>query len=157
MRLSMIAATLLGFVADCSDTASFFIAISRAVVNHVDGDGTAPDPLVWSAGALRERRRVVHAVRDRAFLPGPVGMWEGERIALGSASVTADDVEVWPYSVRLLVNGYFLRDIALQCGWSRPWEWWHILFGGFSFCMSSPISEAWTPNFSVGCSVWSRH
>ena len=48
----------------------FFIAISRAVVNHVDGDGTAPDPLVWSVGAPPKRRRLVHAVRDRAFLPG---------------------------------------------------------------------------------------
>ena len=48
----------------------FFIAISRAVVNHDGFGGTAPDPLVWSAGALRKRRRLVHAVRDRAFLPG---------------------------------------------------------------------------------------
>ena len=55
-------------VPSCSDTASLFlIAISWAVVNHVDGDGTAPDPLVWSAGALPKRRRVVHAVRDHAF------------------------------------------------------------------------------------------
>ena len=37
---------------------------------------TAPDPLVWSAGALRKRRRLVHAVRDRAFLPGPPGIWQ---------------------------------------------------------------------------------
>ena len=34
------------------DLHRFFIAISRAVVNHDDRDGTAPDPLVWSAGAL---------------------------------------------------------------------------------------------------------
>ena len=27
----------------------FFIAISGAVVNHEDGDGTEPDFLVWSA------------------------------------------------------------------------------------------------------------
>ena len=53
----------------------FFIAISRAVVNHDDRDGTAPDPLVWSAGALPKRRRLVHAVRDRAFLPWPLGIW----------------------------------------------------------------------------------
>ena len=49
----------------------FFISISRAVVN--DGhDGTAPDPLLWSAGALSKRRRLVHAVRNRAFLPAPL-------------------------------------------------------------------------------------
>ena len=33
----------------------FFIAISQTVVNHVDGDGTAPDPLIWSAGALPKK------------------------------------------------------------------------------------------------------
>ena len=42
----------------------FFIAISRAVVNHGDGTGTAIDPLVWSAGSAPKRRRV--AVRNRA-------------------------------------------------------------------------------------------
>ena len=31
-------------------------------------------------------------------------MWEGEWIALGSALVTADDVEVWRYSVAILVK-----------------------------------------------------
>ena len=45
------------------------------MVNHDGRDGTAPDPLVWSAGALHKRRRLVHAVRDRAFLPGPPGIW----------------------------------------------------------------------------------
>ena len=49
------------------DLHRFFIAVSRAVVNHDGRDGTAPDPLVWSAGALPKRRRLVHAVRDRAF------------------------------------------------------------------------------------------
>ena len=49
------------------DLHRFFIAISRAVVNHDGGIGTAPDPLVWSAGALPKRRRLVHAVRDRAL------------------------------------------------------------------------------------------
>ena len=49
----------------------FFIAISRAVVNHCDDEDTAPDPLVWSAGAFPKRRRLVLAVRDRAVLSGP--------------------------------------------------------------------------------------
>ena len=52
------------------DLHRFFIAISPAVVNH-DGDGTALDPLVQSAGAFSKRRRLVHAVRDGAFLPRP--------------------------------------------------------------------------------------
>ena len=37
------------------DLHRFFIAVSRAVVNHVGRGGTAPDPLVWSAGAHPER------------------------------------------------------------------------------------------------------
>ena len=55
----------------------FFVAIARAVVNHDDGGGTAPNPLVWSNGSLPKRRRDVDAVRNFAFLPGPVGIWVG--------------------------------------------------------------------------------
>ena len=51
------------------DLHRFFIAVSRAVVNHDGHSGTAPDLVVWSAGAHPKRRRLVHAVRDRAFLP----------------------------------------------------------------------------------------
>ena len=46
----------------------------------------------------------MHAVRDRAFLPGPSGIWEGEWISLASAPVTAEDVGAWPYSVGMLVK-----------------------------------------------------
>ena len=52
------------------DLHRFFIAISRAVVNHDGREGTAPDPLVWSAGTRPKRRRLVHAVRDRAWYLG---------------------------------------------------------------------------------------
>ena len=48
------------------DLHRFFIATSRAVVNHGGRDGTVPDPLVWSAGALPKRRRLVHAVREHS-------------------------------------------------------------------------------------------
>ena len=47
-----------------------FIAISRVVVNHDDFVGTAPHPLVWSAGSLSKRRRLVHAARNYAILLG---------------------------------------------------------------------------------------
>ena len=49
----------------------FFIAISQAVVNDDGSAGTAPHPLVCSAGGLPKRRRVVHAVRGTAVLPWP--------------------------------------------------------------------------------------
>ena len=76
-----------------------FIAISGAVVGHVAGDGIAPDPLFWSAGALPKRRRLV-----QVFLPGPAGIRDGEWITLAAAPVTAEDVGAWPFSVGMLVK-----------------------------------------------------
>ena len=70
----------------------FFIAIARVVVNLDDGRGTAPDPLVWCAGSLPKRPRITHAVRDFAFLPGPVGIWDGDWVSFGVSGVTAEDV-----------------------------------------------------------------
>ena len=81
-----------------------FIAISRAVVNHDGRDGTAPDPLVWSAGALPKRRRLVHAVRDRAFLHGPPGIWGSEWVTVHASAICADDIAHWPYTPGLLVK-----------------------------------------------------
>ena len=83
----------------------------------MDGAGTALDPLVWSAGALPKRRRLVHAVRDHAFLPGPAGIWDGEWIALAAAPITADDVGTWPYSVGVLVEWVaFLSSLHVASG-----------------------------------------
>ena len=82
----------------------FFIAIARAVVNHDGRGGTAPDPLVWSAGALHKRRRLVHAVRDRAFLPGPPGIWHSEWFQVPATVVCAEDVALWSYIPGLLVK-----------------------------------------------------
>ena len=82
----------------------FFVAIARAVVNHDDGGGTAPNPLVWSAGSLPKRRDIVDAVRNFAFLPGPVGLWSGEWVSFGVSGITVEDVRVWPYTVSLLVK-----------------------------------------------------
>ena len=86
------------------DLHRFFIAISRAVVNHDGLGGTAPDPLVWSAGALRKRRRLVHAVRDRAFLPGPPGIWHSDWFQVPAAAICAEVFALWPYTPGLLVK-----------------------------------------------------
>ena len=85
------------------DLHRFFIAISRAVVNHDDLGGTAPHPLVWSAGAPRKRRRLVFAVRDRAFLPGPPRIWHSEWCQVPSVIVSNADVDLWPYTPGLLI------------------------------------------------------
>ena len=83
------------------DLHRFIIAISRAVVNHDGSDGTALDPLVWSGGALPKRRRLVHAVRDRAMLPGSTAIWESEWVSVPASAISAEDVAHWPYTVSL--------------------------------------------------------
>ena len=60
--------------------------------------------ILWSAGGAPERRRVVHAVRDRAFLPGPAGIWDGEWCVVAATPITCHDLELWPYSVSMLVK-----------------------------------------------------
>ena len=109
------------------DLHRFFIAISRAVVNHDDLGGSAPDPLVWSAGALRKRRRLVHAVRDRAFLPGPPGIGHSEWFQIPATAICADDIALWPCSPGLLVKWVsFLNSLH----W--PVDDWDFGVGGVS-------------------------
>ena len=74
------------------------------MVNHDDLGGTSPDPLVWSAGALHKRRRLVHAIRDRAFLPGRPGIWCSEWFQIPAAVVCAEDIALWPHTPGLLVK-----------------------------------------------------
>ena len=95
----------------------FFIAVSRAVVNHDGRDGTAPNPLVWSAGALPKRRRLVHAVRDRAFLPGPPGVWHSEWFQVPAAAICAEDIALWPFAPGRLVKWVsFLNNLHWPVG-----------------------------------------
>ena len=100
------------------DLHRFFIATSRAVVNHDGRDGTAPDPLVWSAGALPKGRRLVHAVRDRAFLPGPPGIWHSEWFqvpATASAVPFGLGIDIWR-SCRFIAA--MMRSLCLLSGGS---------------------------------------
>ena len=76
------------------DLLRFFIAISRTVVNHDGGSGTAPDPLVWSAGALPKRRRLV---RHLVF---GISEW----VNILASAICADDVTHWPKTPGLWVN-----------------------------------------------------
>ena len=152
------------------DLHRFFMAISRAVVNRDGLSGTAPDPLVWSAGALRKRRRLVHAVRDRAFLPGPPGIWSSGWFQVPVAVIRAEDVALWPKTPCLLVKWVsFLSTLHWPVGDVD------LGVGGVSYAELLILYELWAgerlflekahprylpsraPNFSVGCSSWSRH
>ena len=116
----------------------FFIAISRAVVNHDGKDGTAPDPPVWSAGALPERRRLVHAVRNHAFLPGPPGIWDSEWVHIPAAAFCAEDI-TWPAG-GLGVGGISYVELLIFLkgfGQVRDFPWKRLILGifgqGFQF------------------------
>ena len=82
----------------------FFIAISRAVVNCEDSSGLAPHPLVWSAGSLPKRRRIVDVVRNVALLPCPLHLWDSDWVGVPPVVVSAEDVCLWQYSVGILVK-----------------------------------------------------
>ena len=108
------------------------------MVSHDGRDGTAPNPLVWSAGALRKRRRLVHAVRDRAFLPGPLGIWSSDWFQVPVAVVCAEDVALWPYSPGLLVKWVsFLSTLHWPVGDLDLWV------GGVSFGELLIMYEPW--------------
>ena len=132
--LLMLVGIFLGFVAvgilSFLTFIVFFIAISRAVVNHDDLGGTAPHPLVWSAGALRKRRRLVHAVRDRAFLPGPPGVWHSEWLQVPATVICADGIALWPYTPGLVVKwGSFLNSLHWPVGDLDLGGWWCLPCG----------------------------
>ena len=86
------------------DLHRFFIAMSRVVVNHNGNGVTTPDPMVWSAGSHPKRRRLVHAVRDRALLPGPPGIWDSGWVNVPASVMSAEDIAHWLYNTGLLVE-----------------------------------------------------
>ena len=87
------------------DLCLLFIANSRAVVNHDGRYCLDPDPLVSSAGAFPKRRRLVHAVRNRAFLPGPPGFWDSEWFVVPPSAVCAEDIAHWSYTLVSWLSG----------------------------------------------------
>ena len=108
------------------------------MVNHDDLGGTAPDPLVWSAGALRKRRRLVHAVRDRAFLPGLPGIWDSEWFQIPAAAICA---EILLFGLILLVfwlsGSLFLGSLHWPVGDSD------LGVGGISYVELFILYELW--------------
>ena len=86
------------------DLHRFFIAFSRAVVNHDGNDGTAPDPLVWSAvPSLRGVGWFMRFVtglccRDHLFF------LDSEWDCVPAPAISADDIAHWSFSTGLLVK-----------------------------------------------------
>ena len=122
------------------DLHRFFIAISRAVVNHDNREGTAPDPLVWSACALPKRRRLVDAVRNHAVLPGPAVIWTSDWVSVPPVVIAADDVCAWPYCVGIQVKwDAFLNTLH----WSASGAGVGSLMLNCFYCMSFGQERGW--------------
>ena len=108
------------------------------MVNHDGRDGTASDPTVWSAGARPKRRRLVHAVRDRAFLLGPPGIWDSEWVNVPAAAVCAEDIAQWPFTPGLWVKWVsFLGSLHWPAGGSD------LGVGGVSYVELLILYELW--------------
>ena len=111
------------------DLHRFFIAISRAVVNHDGRDGTAHGPLVWSAGALPKRRRLVYALRDWASLPGPPGIWDSEWLLCLHLPSVLMKLLIGPTLLVFWLNGLPFLGLCIGLLGCRPWCWWCFLCG----------------------------
>ena len=101
------------------DLHRFFIATSRAVVNHDGSDGTAPDPSVGSAGALPKRRPAGSCGSGPGPFPRPPGIWDSEWVKIPASAIGADDIAHWPYTTGLLVKwvAFLVPYIGLLVVW----------------------------------------
>ena len=80
------------------------------------------------------RRRLVHAIRDRAYLPGPLVIWGADWVNLPASAITA-------------------HDVALLASWSNGWPFWGSLHwlvgdadlgvGGISYVEMLVLFELW--------------
>ena len=120
------------------DLHRFFIAISRSVVNEDGRGGTAPHPVVWSAGGRLKRRRPVEPVRDYTLLPGPQRLWIGSWFRWPTVVVSADDLGRWPFSCSALV-----KMAAFLSSLSRPGEVSDLGPGGISYIELLILYERW--------------
>ena len=117
----------------------------------------APHPLIWSAGGLPKRRRIVDVVRNVALLPGPLRLWDSGLVRVPPVAVTAEDVCLWPYSVGILVKSVTFLG-------SLHWPSAGADLGPGRISCQRFQSEKAVPRYRradrpicVGCSVWSRH
>ena len=106
---------------------------------HDDGGGTAPHPLVWSAGALPKRRRLVHAVPDRAFLPG---------------SGTSGSLSGLLYLLHLLLLRMLKFGPTLLGSWSNGFLSWALCTGaGERLFLEKAVLRYWRPGRPIPVSA----
>ena len=59
---------------------------------------------------------MVHAIRDRAMLPGPPATWASGWNDVPASAVSAEDIAHWPYTASLLVKwvAFWALNIGLK-------------------------------------------
>ena len=67
-------------------------------------EGSAPHPIVWDRGRQPKRKRVLQAVKEFAWVPGPPDLWRHGSVGWPAIHVDEADVAVWPYSAGMLVT-----------------------------------------------------
>ena len=72
------------------------------MVNEDGHGGSAPHPTVWDLGRQPQRRRVLQAVREFAWILGPVGLWKHGSVGWPVIHVGDADLAAWPYSPSML-------------------------------------------------------
>ena len=87
------------------------------MVNDDGRGGTAPHPMIWSAGGRLKRKRPIEAVRDYAMLPGPQRLWTGSWFKWPTIVISAEDLGRWPFSYSVLVKlAAFLSSLSWPGG-----------------------------------------
>ena len=74
------------------------------MVNHDGGGGTALGAVVWSAGSLPKKRRIIQAVRGLAMLHGPNHIGGSQWVGVHPGGISGAGVAPWPFSVSWLVH-----------------------------------------------------
>ena len=116
----------------------FFIAISRAVFNHGgSGDGTALDPLVWSAGAPRG----VGLSMLLWILPRSLVLllfWLLVWVNVLASAIGAEDIAHWPYAA-----GPSVKWVAFLGTLHWPAGGLDLGVGGISYVELLNLCELW--------------
>ena len=122
------------------DLHRFFIAISRAAANH-DGSERRRSRSSWYGllVLISKRRRLVHAVQDRAFFAWATRhVGDSHWVHVPAPAICAEDVALWPYTPRLLEKWVsFLGSIQWPVGGLD------LVVGGISYVELLTLYELW--------------
>ena len=81
---------------------------------------------------------MVHAVRDRAFLPGPPDLWGSDWVNIPASAISAADIALWPKTPGLLVKW-----VSFLASLHWPASGTDLGVGGISYLELLILYELW--------------